>query len=245
MERIKLNVTKRSELGSSAMRRLRLNGIIPGIVYGKGEDSIPVKISISDIHSVKGGYLAENVLLDLTVKENGGNLNKTVIIKEIQKDAIRGDWLHIDFNEISLKEKLKTKVAVEITGTAVGVAQGGILEQIMHELEIECLPTDIPPHIDIDVTNLNIGQTIYVKDITVPQKVTVLSDSEQPVVSVAVPRAEEEVAPAPVEGEPAEPEVISKGKKEEEEIEGAPEAKPKEEAKAKEKEEKKSAKESK
>lgn len=248
MARIKLDVTKRDELGSSAMRRLRHSGIIPGIVYGKGKESIPVKVSIKDVYGVRGGHIAENVLLDLTVKDDGSELNKTVIVKEIQKDAVKGDWLHIDFNEVSLKEKLKTKTAIEITGSAVGVTQGGILEQIMHELEIECLPTDIPPRVDVDVTSLAIGQTIYVKDLVIPKKVTVLSNAELPVVSVAVPKAEEEVVPAPAEGEPAEPEVIGKGKKEEEVIEGAPEAKPREEAKPKEKsvsggEEKKSGKE--
>lgn len=245
MARIKLQVTKREEIGSSAARRLRSSGIIPGVVYGKGKESIPVKVNIKDIHAIKDAHIAENVLLDLTVKDEGKDPDKTVIVKELQRDAIKGDWLHIDFNEISLKERLKTKVAVEVSGEAIGVTQGGILDQIMHELEIECLPADIPQRISIDVTNLNIGQTIYVKDLTIPEKVTVLSSSLSPVVSVAVPKVEEEVAAVPAEGEPTEPEVIAKGKKEEEAVEGAEGEKPKaevkskEEAKGKEKEEKK------
>lgn len=245
MARIKLNVAKRDELGSSQNKRLRFTGFVPGIVYGKGKEPIPVKVDFKDIHNVKGGHVAENVLLDLTVKDEGKESVKTVIVKEIQKDVLKGDWLHIDFNEISLKERLKTKVAIEISGEAVGVAQGGILDHIMHDLDIECLPADIPQRVVVDVTNLTIGQTIFVKNLVVPEKVTVLSNPELPVVSVATPRAEEEVVAAPAEGEPTEPEVIGKGKKEGEEVvaeEGA-EAKPKEkeESKPKEKEEKKKA----
>lgn len=239
MARIKLNVTKRDEVGSTQNRRLRFTGFVPGIVYGKGKESIPVKVSLKDIHGIRGGHLAENVLLDLTVKGEEKEPAKTVIVKEIQKDFIKGDLLHIDFNEISLKEKLKTKVAIEVVGEAIGVAQGGILDQILHELDIECLPTDIPPRIDLDVTALTIGQTVFVKNLIIPEKVTVLSNPELPVVSVAVPKAEEEVVAAPVEGAPTEPEVIGKGKKEEEEIvPEAAEGKTKEKEEAKPKEEK-------
>ncbi len=237
MARIKLGVIVRNGVGTTSVRRLREEGVIPGIIYGKGKKAVPVQVTTKELHAVKGMSIAENMLLDLSVQdEKGKPVNKTVIVKEIQKDVIRGDWLHIDFNEISLEEKLKTKVAIEITGDAAGVAQGGILDQIMHELEIECLPVDIPEKIKVDVTNLVLGHAIYVKDIVAPEKVTILSNSESPVVSVALPKAEEEVAAAPAEGAPAEPEVIKKGKKEEEGAEGekAAEVKPKEEVKAKE-----------
>jgi large subunit ribosomal protein L25 len=237
MARIKLGVAVRSGVGTNLVKRLREDGIIPGIIYGKGKEPIPVQVTTKDLYAEKGVTIAENMLLDLSVKdEKGKPVNKTVIIKEIQKDFIRGDWLHIDFNEISLEEKLKTKVEIDVVGDAVGVSQGGILDQIMHELEIECLPVDIPGKITIDVSSLSLGHTIYVKDIVIPEKVTVLTNVELPVVSVSVPKAEEEVVAAPVEGETAEPEVIKKGKKEEEEVpaEKAGEAKPKEEAKTKE-----------
>lgn len=241
MARIKLHVTKRRELGSSNVRRLRNSGIIPGIIYGKGKDPIPIKVNIRDIHGIKGSSIAENILLDLVIKDRSEEITKTVIVKELQKDPIKGDWLHIDFNEISLKERLRTKVPIELTGDAVGVTQGGILEQIMHELEIECLPVDIPSHISVDITNLSIGQTIYVKDVTVSDRITVLTNPQLPIVSVSAPKAEEEVAVAPAEGEPTEPEVIGKGKKEVEEVVEGEGEKPKEEAKPKEKEEKKKA----
>lgn len=249
MARIKLKVNERSELGTDRVQRLRAGGIIPGVVYGKGKKTQALKVSIKDIHRVKGGSVAENVVLDLVIGEEGKTpVKKTVIVKEIQKDSIKGDWLHMDFNEISLKEKLKAPVPIEVKGEAKGAIEGGTLDQIMHEIEVECLPTDIPKHIEVDVADLKIGDTLYVKDLKVPEKVTILADLELPVVSVAAPRAEEEIVTAPVEGEEevAEPEVIGKGKKEEEEEvpeEGAKakpkaEKKPKEEAKAKEKEKK-------
>lgn len=232
--RAKLKVSLRKELGSSSVKKLRGSGIIPGIIYGKGKESVPVQVTKKDLYGIEGGDIGENVLLDLVIEDEKEKPVKTVIVKELQKDYIKGDWLHIDFNEISLEEKLKTKVAIEVAGEAVGVNQGGILEQIMHELEIECLPVDIPHHINVDVANLGIGQTIYVRDLIIHEKITVLSNPELPVVSVAAPKEEEEVVAAPVEGAPAEPEVIGKGKKEEEEeveAEKGAEAKPKEEAK--------------
>lgn len=243
--RPKLNVEVRDDVGTAVVRRLRDTGFVPGVIYGKGKKTIAVQVNSKDLRNVKGVNIAENVLLDLVIKDEKEKAARTVIVKEIQKDCIRGNWLHIDFNEISLEEKLKTKVAIEVTGDAAGVIQGGILDQIMHELEIECLPVDIPPHITVDVTNLAIGQAIFIKDLVIPPKVAVLSNPDLPVVSISAPKEEEEVAAAPVEGAPAEPEVIGKGKKEEEEIgeagaEGKPEAKAKEEAKpAKEEKEKK------
>lgn len=236
MARIKLNVIERLELGTSNVRRLRLGKVVPGVVYGKGKKAISVKVPIKDIYQVKGGHVAENVLLDLVIGCGKGQAKRTVIVKEIQKDPIKGDWLHIDFNEISLREKLKTPVSIEVIGEAKGVTDGGVLDHIMHELEVECLPTDIPEHISVDVTNLEIGDTLYVKDLVIPEKVTVMSNLELPVISVAAPRAEEEVVAAPApgeEGETTEPEVISKGKKEEEGLEEGAEAKPKAKAEAK------------
>ncbi len=236
MSRIKLEVAQREESGSRNMKKLRAEGIVPGIVYGRLHKPISVQIPLMKINNVKGGQVAENALLDLVVSGEGKDAKRTVIVKEIQRDPLKGDWLHIDFNEISLKDKIKTTVHLEVKGEPKGVVAGGSLDIIMHELEIECLPTDIPPHIEVDVTELEIGHTIYVKDLTIPKEVTLLSDPEHPAIAVAAPRAEEELAPAPVEGEAEEPEVIGKGKKEEEGAEEeAAEAEAKPKAKAEEK----------
>jgi len=242
MARVKLNVSKREGVGSSNSRRLRFTGVIPCIIYGKAKEPMPVSATIKDIHGIKGVTLSENTLLDLTVKSGTEELHKTVIIKEIQKDAIKGDLMHIDFNEISLKERLKTKVPLDLKGDPVGVTLGGVLDQLMHELEIECLPTDIPERITVDVSGIELGHALFVKNIAISEKITILSNPELPVASVALPK-EEEVAPATAEGAAAEPEVIGKGKKEEGEAEAAGGGKEAKEAKetkeAKPKEEKK------
>lgn len=240
MARMKLELEQRDASGSRKVKRLRAEGIIPGIVYGRMHKPISVQVSLQKLHEVKGGHVDENALLDIVVSSEGKDVKRTVIVKEIQRDPLKGDWLHIDFNEISLTEKIKTVVPLAIKGEAKGVAEGGSLDVILHELEIECLPTDIPERIDIDVTALTIGDTVYVKDIAIPKEITLLSDPEHPAVSVAAPRAEEEVAPVPAEGEAEEPEVIGKGKKVEEGEEAAGEAaegeaKPKAKAKAEEK----------
>ena len=235
MARIKLNVIERLELGTSNVRRLRVAKVVPGVVYGKGKKTVSIKVPGKEIRQVKGGRVAENVLLDLVIGEGKVQTKRTVIVKEIQKDPIKGDWLHIDFNEISLREKLKTPVPIEVTGEAKGVTEGGVLDHIMYELEVECFPTDIPEHISVDVTNLEIGHTLYVKDLVIPEKVTIITNLELPVISVAAPRVEEEVVAEPAEGEEGEitePEVIAKGKKEEEGAEEEAEGKPKAEAKA-------------
>ena len=240
MQRVKLNVTGRSESGTTKAKQMRREGIVPGIIYGKGKKSLSVKVSLDNIHQVKGSHIAENVLVDLIVTDGKKQTKKTVMIKEIQKDAIRGDWLHIDFNEISLKDKIKTPVHIELKGEAKGVVEGGVLDLIIHELEVECLPTDIPSHIEINVTDLEIGHTLYVKDLGTLDKAVILNDPEAPVVSVAVPRVEEEAPAEVVEGEEAtEPEVISKGKKEKEGEEAEDEAKAEAPAEKKPKQEKK------
>jgi len=240
MGRPKITVLERSELGTANAKRLRREGNIPGIVYGRGKRPLPVKITAEEFHNIKSGAMSENVLLDLIIEKANSKVKKTVIVKDVQKDIIKGNLLHIDFNEISLQEKLKASVSLEIIGEAKGVIEGGVLEQIMYEVDIECLPADLPERISVDVSNLEIGQTIYTNNLQIPDKVSLLADAKLPVVSVSVPKAEEEAVTAPVEGEEgeAEPEVITKGKKEEEGEETA-EGEPKSEGKLKGKEEKK------
>lgn len=237
MQRMKLALSKREAVGTRQVRRLRADGIVPGVVYGHGQKVMQIEVPIKAINDVKGGHIHENALLDITVTDDGKSAKRTVIVQEIQKDVLKGSWLHIDFKEVSLKEKLKTVVRLEATGDAAGVVEGGVLDVIIHELEIECLPTDIPEAIKVDITNLVIGDSVYVKDIALPEGVTLLTNSEQPAIAVSAPRVEEEVvAEVPVEEGAEGPEVISKGKKEEEEIPegGEPKADKKAETKGKE-----------
>jgi large subunit ribosomal protein L25 len=212
MPEIVVSAEKRTEKGKNVNRRLRVAGRIPGVVYGGKGEAMAVAVSPKEIGAVLRSASGENTLFDL---ELGGSRRK-VILKEYQVEPIKGRLLHADFYEVALDKLLEVKVHVEITGTPVGVkVQGGILDFVTRELEIECLPTDIPDKIALDVSGLELGKHIRVSDLQLPDKVTMLTDPEVVIVHVVAPRAEEVVAP--VEGAEAaapgtEPEVIKKGK---------------------------------
>ena len=244
MEQVYLDCLLREEIGKSKIGALRKNDFVPAVVYGRGEKTLTIKCNRSQLikflHAHHGG---ENIVITLRVSdsnsENKSIMEKPVLIKDMQYDPLRDDILHIDFHQISLTEKIKTKIPIESKGEAIGVKkEGGILAHILWELEIECLPTEIPEKIEVDVSNLAIGQSIQVGNLNVPEGIKVLSDQEGIVFMVEHPKkVEEVVAPGAVEAEagvaaaPTEPEVIKKEKKEKEEEaieEGAPKATPKE-----------------
>jgi large subunit ribosomal protein L25 len=225
MERVNLETQLREEKGKQLVKRLRKGGLVPAVVYKGGTESLSLKLSGKDFLKVIGTKAGANVIINLQIsgqdkKGSSKNANdKTVMIKEIQRDPVHGNVLHIDFNEISLTETLEVKVKVEPKGEAIGVKEGGTLERVMWEIEVECLPTQIPEKIEVDITNLKINDDVFVKDIVVPEGVKVLQDPELIVMSVKPPFVEK-VEEVPVEGAaPEEPELIRK-KKEEEEEEG-------------------------
>jgi large subunit ribosomal protein L25 len=217
MPEIVVSAEKRTEKGKNVNRRLRVSGRIPGVVYGGKGEPMAVAVSPKDISAVLRSASGENTLFDLDLDGS----RRKVILKEYQLEPIKGKLLHADFYEVALDKTLEVSVHVEITGTPVGVkVQGGILDFVTRELEIECLPADIPDKIVVDVSELELGKHIRVSDLTVSDKVKVLTDPEVVVVHVVAPRAEE--APAAVAegaevaaGAVAEPEVIKKGKGEE------------------------------
>ncbi|OGW77520.1 MAG: hypothetical protein A3J52_03385 [Omnitrophica bacterium RIFCSPHIGHO2_02_FULL_49_9] len=155
-------------------------------------------------------------------------MEKTVVIKEIQHDPITDAVEHIDFNIISLTEKIKVNVPLHVTGESIGVKEDGVLDVVHHEIEVECLPTDIPERIPVDITSLKIGDSVHIKELSFPSGVTPTLEENEVVVAVHAPRVEEE--PVPAEGEAAEPEVVGKEKKEEG-VEGGEAAPPAQEAK--------------
>ncbi len=220
MERIDLNVQIREETGKKSNKLLRKEGYAPGVVY-RGKETVHLKIFTKDLFSALHTKAGENVLINLNVSkgQKGKGKQRVVIIKEVQHHPIKDEILHVDFQEISLTEKLTVDVPVVVKGEAEGVTkEEGILEHIMWEVKVECLPTDIPEKIEVDVTSMKIGDHIAVKDLQTPTGVKVLEDPEQIVVSVVPPRAEEvEVAP---EEEITEPELIREKKEEEEQAEG-------------------------
>jgi len=221
MEKINLKAETREEKGKEAAKRLRRLGLIPAVVY-KGRDSLSIKISCKDFLEVIHTKAGENVIVNLQVegaalaKGKGHRRSRTAVIKEIQYHAIRQEILHIDFNEISLTEALVVKVPIAVKGEAQGIKEGGVLEHVLWEIEVECLPTQIPENIPVDVSPLQIGDSILVKDLSVAAEVKVLSDPEATVITLAAPHVEKEEAEVPEE-EGAEPEVITEKKPKEEE----------------------------
>jgi len=216
MPDIVVSAKNRTETGKNVNRRLRVEGLIPGVLYGSAKKPVPVSVSPKEIGSILRSATGENTLFDL---ELGGSRRK-VILKEFQVEPIKGRILHADFYEVALDKVLEVKVHIELTGVPVGVkVQGGILDFVTRELEVECLPTDIPEKIVVDVSELELGKHVRVAELKVSDKIKVLTDPGLVIAHVVTPRAEEEVAPAaeaaPAEGEaPAEPEVIKKGKAE-------------------------------
>ena len=219
MAEIVVAAENRTETGKNENRRLRTKGLIPGVLYGAKKDTVPLAVSPKEITSILRSKTGENTLFDLEI---GGSRRK-VILKEFQINPVKGNLLHADFYEVALDKPIEVSVHIEVTGTPVGVkVEGGLLDHVTREVEVSCLPADIPEKITIDVSELGMGQAVRVSDLKVPDKVTMLSEPDLVIVHVVAPRAEEEVAAAaaPVEGEAAagaEPEVIKKGKPEEKE----------------------------
>jgi large subunit ribosomal protein L25 len=212
MPEIVVPAESRTETGKNVNRRLRVKGLIPGVLYGRSKQATAVAVSPKEISAILHSATGENTLFDLDL---GGSRRK-VILKEFQVEPLKGRLLHADFYEVALDKTLEVKVHVELTGTAIGVKRdGGIIDFVTRELEIECLPTDIPEKIVVDVTELELGKHLRVSDLKVSDKVKVLTEPDIVVVHVVAPRAEEVVA-APeavaAEGAAAEPEVIKKGK---------------------------------
>lgn len=229
MEEILLNAELRPELRRAKVNQLRKKGFIPAVIYGEKKDSQAVSISHKQLLGLIHQHRLENTLINLVIKDK----KRPCLIKEVQYDPVHDNIIHVDFNEISLTKTIKTSVPITAVGEAVGVKQeGGVLEHILWEIEIECLPIDIPQDIKVDITNLKIGDSVHIKDIVLPPKVKVLNNPDLVVLAVSVPVKEEVPVEAAVETEEAkEPEVI----KEKKEIpeEGAPETKEKEKEKEK------------
>jgi large subunit ribosomal protein L25 len=213
MEEIFLEVELREELGRIKVKDLRVKDFIPGVVYAKGKNSQAIKIFRSHLLQLIHQHRLENAVLNLKVKNDTKQKPRPCLIKEIQYEPVKGGIIHVDFNEISLTQAIKINVPVVAKGEPLGVKQeGGSLEHILWEIEIECLPTDIPKEIVADVSQLKIGEAIHIKDMALPANIKVFNDPEAIVFSVVAPIKEEVITPA-VEGEEKqEPEVIKEKK---------------------------------
>lgn len=224
MEKVILKAEVRKETGKRIAKDLRNNGLVPANVYKSGKAATSLTVSDKELRSILQTKAGENVLI--TLKISGGESaakDRTVLIKEIQRHPVRENVLHVDFNEISLTEMLKVNVPLVVKGDPVGVkVDGGLLEHVLRELSVECLPTDIPAKIEVDVSALKIGEHVMVKDIKAPEGVKVLNDPELIALVVKAPKVEAPKEEAVAGGE--EPELIRK-KKEEAAAEGGEEPK--------------------
>src|SRR5271166_3882434 len=221
-------------------KRVRRDGKIPAVVYGAGKDSRPITVDPRVVTRILNSETGHNTIFDLTMD---GEKTKAMIV-DWQYEPIKGNLLHIDLKRIALDKVLRVSVPIELVGDAAGVKQeGGILEQMLREVEIECLPADIPSHIEANVSELTFGKVLRVSDLPHSEKLKFLTDANQPVAHVTSVKEEVVATPEAVAAEagavPAEPEVIKKGKAETEEEGEAGAEKPEKGEKKAEKKEKK------
>ena len=208
-KQVKLKAEQRSDVGRAAARKLKAKGVIPAVVYGGKDKPQPLQVSARDVNAMLSHASGENILVELEM--SGGN--KTALIQEIQHAPIGGKVLHIDFHAISMDETIHADVPLEPIGMANGVKNfGGLLEQSLRSLSIECLPRDLPDRVTVDVSELNIGDAIHVRDIKLPEGVKAKSQADLTAFSVVAPAVEEEPVVAAAEGAAAGPEVITEKK---------------------------------
>lgn len=228
MEQIQLKGSIRETRGKQAAKKMRGAGQVPAVVYHRGEEPVSIAVSDKELSKILSAHAGENILINLTI-EKEKKKSRAVIIKEIQQDPVKRFILHVDFNEISLSERITVDVEIALKGESIGVKQeGGLLEQVLREVKVSCLPTDIPKHIDLDISALKVNDAVHVKDLVVSDKIKVVTDPDVLVVQVKLPVEEK---PAEEGAAPQEVEVIRE-KKEEEGAAGKEEGKGKEGGKA-------------
>lgn len=213
-----LTAARRTATGKGVARTLRRQGRVPGVIYGHAREPQPLEIDARELERLLERIAAENTVVELQLD---GSTSRT-LIREIQRHPIKRNVLHVDFQELVAGETVTVYIPIVLQGIPAGVRNsGGILNQVLQEIECEVDPTNMPSHIAVDVTELAIGHSVHVGEITVPQGITVLTDPEDTIAVVAAPKAEVETPPAGVEAEaPAEPELIRRPKEGEGEGEG-------------------------
>ena len=216
MEKILLKADKRTEIGKGSARSLRRQDVLPAVMYGVGE-AIPIKLNRKEIQKLIYSGGGEHALITLELNEGGSKTSEhPVLIKDYQREPVSEELVHVDFIEVSLKKKIKVTIPVIIIKEPAGIKMGGIMQHRVREIEVECLPTQIPDKIEIDAGSVEIGHSLHVSDIPPQEGLKIVTDPSEVILSVTAPK--EEVVAAPVEeAAVAEPEVLkAKGKAEEE-----------------------------
>lgn len=215
-----LSAQPRAEYGKSAARKLRATGRVPAVVYGHGEPTRELSVDAHELERLFAKVHYENTVLTLQI--DGEAAPVKALVREVQRHAYRDIVLHVDFHQIHADEKVHVSVPVRLVGAAPGVKAGGLLQHTLTDIEVQCLPDDIPDHFDVDVSGLDIGDSIHVSDIAVPEGVTFLEDAERSVCSVIPPTVvaatEDDLEAAEAaDAAEAEPEVIGREREDEEE----------------------------
>ncbi len=215
MEKILLKADKRSELGKGGARSLRRQDILPAVMYGVKEP-VALKMNRKEIQKLIYSGVGEHALITIELNEGSNTSQHPVLVKDYQREPLTDELLHVDFIEVSLQKKINVTIPLVITKEPAGIKMGGILQFRIREIEVECLPTQIPDKIGIDAGSFEIGHSLHVSDIPPIEGIKIVTDPSEVILSVSAPK--EEVVAAPVEAAAAaEPEVIkAKGKAEEE-----------------------------
>ena len=216
MELIELNANIRTTVGNGPARRLRQSGQLPAVLYGPGAETVLLSVNISDFDQVLKKSGASQLLLNLVIQDSE-TYTRSAMVKELQTHPVSRNFLHIDFYEIAMDRKIRVKVPIVTTGMAKGVELGGVLQIIRREIEVLCLPFEVPESFEIDIADLDIGDSIHVKDISPEGEIEFLEDEHFTVVTLLSPKLEEEEEPT--EEEEEEEEAAVEG-----EVEEAPKA---------------------
>ena len=214
MEALNLNVKHRNNNGSSSSRRSRSEGILPGILYGSENEPVAVEMDLHKVEKIVNQHSSDSVLLDIDLDGIG---KVSVLMKEIQFHPVTSEILHVDLQRVLANKPIQVDVSVELKGEPEGVKAGGLLDQVLRSITVQSLPADLIESINVDVSNLEIGDSLSICDLNISSKLTVINDQNSLVVAVNAPKVEaaEEEASDDVSEEPNEPEVISEKEKEE------------------------------
>ena len=216
MATVELKAKVRGKVGKESSKRERSGGFVPAVIYGEGASPLALAVNTKELNSVLHTRARGNVIIDLAIEGSGSECK--AIIRDIQRHPVHRDIIHVDFQRISMTKEIVVKVPIVVMGESVGVkSHGGILEHLLREIEVQCLPTSIPEQVTVDVSNLDIGDSLQVKHLTI-EGVKLVTDPDASVVTVVAPTVIEEVKPeVPAEGAeavPAEGAAAEEGKEE-------------------------------
>ena len=201
-----ITAQSRKETGKGAARTLRRQALIPAVFYGPEVDPVPLSLKSRDLERIVKTGAGENVLIDLDIENGESTQSHRAMIKEIQADPVKQTILHVDLYAISMDKKIQLEIPITLTGTPIGVDEGGILQQVGRTIEISCLPGQIPDAFELDVTDLAIGDSLHVSDLDIPEEIDILAEEQLTIATVVPPTVVEEIEPEVPEEEEEEEE---------------------------------------